>query len=112
MSKHTPGEWLLADADPTFVYVLNEGGSNRMFLKVQGGYASHSRMHRELTEIRELEACGRLICKAPKMADLLTRIYTECDERDEGNGGRFSVELMEELRQFVQKQQLEERDHG
>lgn len=40
-----------------------------------------------------------------KGMELLERIYTEADEQDEGKGGRFSVELMEELRRFVKEMQ-------
>lgn len=57
MTRHTPGPWMTADSDPTFVYALGDDGFNRFCAHVQDAHTSRA----------ELEANARLIAAAPKL---------------------------------------------
>ena len=58
--SHTPGPW--KHEDRTYVYALNEQGSNRFYVDVQRGRANG-----ELTQLAELLANARLIAAAPDL---------------------------------------------
>ena len=60
--KHTPGPW--KHEDRTYVYALNEQGSNRFYVDVQRGRANG-----ELTQLAELLANARLIAAAPDLLE-------------------------------------------
>lgn len=100
MSKHTPGPWESFKDDDDGIYEIGHrrcSAGTRVVAEVDFDFSARTR--------REQHANARLIARCPEMYSLLERIYTECDERDEGKGGRFSVELMEELRRFVEEMQ-------
>jgi hypothetical protein len=63
MSKHTPGDWLIAPSGKTFVYSLNEQGYNRFWAHVQGGNTAPM----ERTSEEELAANALLISAAPDL---------------------------------------------
>ncbi len=63
VTKHTPGPWLLADSDKTFIYALNDKGTNAFFAHVQD----------PRTNKEELEANAHLIAAAPDMLHALRR---------------------------------------
>ena len=75
--KHTPGEWL---RDGTTVYALNEQGTNRLVISVQGGfvYQPHDRAATadkyERTPDAEIEASARLVAAAPDLLAALKRL--------------------------------------
>ena len=75
--KHTPGPWL---RDGTTVYALNEQGTNRMVISVQGGfvYQPHDRAATADQYMRpldaELEADARLTAAAPEVYAALKRL--------------------------------------
>lgn len=52
MSKHTPGPYL---CDNTTVYALNEHGTNRVHISVNGGFVEQPRSH-HLKNVRTPEA--------------------------------------------------------
>jgi len=74
--SHTPSPWLIADDSyQTFVYALNENGTNRFDLSVRRGYErqpKHSEGSRTSTE--EIQANARLIAAAPDLLDVLEKI--------------------------------------
>lgn len=71
MGKHTPGPWFVEDDR---VWALNEGGTNRTYIQVQGGYVS--RETRERTSREEMAANARLIAAAPALLEALKDIAT------------------------------------
>jgi hypothetical protein len=82
-TKHTPGEWKIAgeDADKqTFVYALNDCGSNRFWFDIQPGWTDD----KQRTSNTELSANARLIAAAPALLealqDALTLLWPSTDE--------------------------------
>jgi len=71
--SHTPSPWLIADDSyQTFVYALNENGTNRFDLSVRRGYErqpKHGEGSRTITE--EIQANARLIAAAPDLLEAL-----------------------------------------
>tara|TARA_R110002153_G_scaffold105388_1_gene243772 strand:- start:18 stop:356 length:339 start_codon:yes stop_codon:yes gene_type:complete len=65
--KHTPGPWLQAKNDPSFVYALNQEGYNRFALSVQRGTDEDG----VSTTHDERAANGQLIAAAPDMLEAL-----------------------------------------
>lgn len=63
-TSHTPGPWLLAESDGTFVYALNEQGFNRFYAHVQDAH----------TPKEELRANAKLIQAAPDLLEALEEI--------------------------------------
>ena len=64
-TAHTPGEWKSAEDEP-FVYALNDGGTNRMWLSVQPGDVRRGG-ERVRTADDELRANAKLIAAAPEL---------------------------------------------
>ena len=87
-AKHTPGPWLIAEGDGTFVYALNGQGFNRFDIKVQGQKAP----------LDEMAANARLIAAAPDMlaaCELAERfINPHCDP--ENMDSREAVRVLRE----------------
>lgn len=72
-NKHTPGPWLVAGEDKTFIYALGPSGTNSFWAQVQ--YAGVDRISKE-----EAIANARLIAAAPETAaerDRLKEINAE-----------------------------------
>lgn len=63
--KGTQGKWLLSGSDKTFVYALNESGTNSFSLNINNDGK---------TDIEEQQANALLISKAPEM---LERLYQQ-----------------------------------
>lgn len=65
-NKFTPGPWLQADGDKTFIYALNDKGYNRFWFKLQ----SNTHIECEASQ-EELEANSDLIAAAPELLEAL-----------------------------------------
>ncbi len=59
--KHTPGKW---ERSGTTVYALNDSGTNRMTIHVNGGFVGSGR---ERTSDGEVEAVARLAQASPDL---------------------------------------------
>ena len=70
--KHTPGPWLQAKNDPSFVYALNQEGYNRFALSVQRGTDEDG----VSTTHDERAANGQLIAAAPDMLEALESLVS------------------------------------
>jgi len=70
MSRHTPAPWLIADG--TFVYALNERGTNVFYASLQRGWKGKNADI--VTPIAELEANAALISVAPDLLEALVRM--------------------------------------
>lgn len=67
MNKHTPAPWVIAENSKTFIYALNEKGTNVFFANVQDPHTSKE----------ELEANARLMAAAPDLLEALI----DCEKR-------------------------------
>ena len=74
MSKHTPGPWLIAGENKTFVYALGPMDTNVFWCDAQAA-------GKERAGKSELEANARLIAQAPRLLDALEQIADYIEER-------------------------------
>ena len=65
MSKHTKGKWEVSGENKTFVYALNEKGTNSFSLNINNDGK---------TSIQEQQANAKLIAHAPEMINLLIEL--------------------------------------
>lgn len=92
-SKFTPGPWLQADGDKTFIYALNEKGYNRFWFKLQ------SNTHKEWEASQEeLDANANLISAS-------TELFEACEEfvRKVECGEARSTKSYEQMKKAVAK---------
>lgn len=68
-TKHTRGPWLIADK--SFVYALNERGTNIFWAHACGGWKGQNADER--TSDEEVEANAKLIAAAPDLLAALTK---------------------------------------
>jgi hypothetical protein len=77
-TKHTPGPWKIAGEDAekqTFIYALNERGSNRFWFDIQPGWTDD----KQRTSSAELSANALLIAAAPELLEALRAITDQLE---------------------------------
>ena len=67
--SYTPGPWLISEGG--LVYALNEDGTNRMDIRLDGGYVRQASYRHERTTPEEVAANARLIAAAPELVEAL-----------------------------------------
>lgn len=79
MSAHTPAPWLIIE--PSFIYALNDDGTNRFDAYLRAGELSHDKhgQKRDRTSNEELLANTKLMAAAPDL--LAALIFTINDLR-------------------------------
>jgi hypothetical protein len=82
MSKHTPGPWLIAGENKTFIYALGPMDTNVFWCDVQAA-------GKEMAEKPELEANARLIAQTPRLLEALAPfaalLQSHNDTNEHGN---------------------------
>ena len=69
--KFTKGKWQIAGSENTFVYALNEKGTNAFSLNINNDGK---------TPLEEQQANALLISKAPEMLEMLNKCFYMCDK--------------------------------
>ena len=87
--KGTKTEWQLAEGDKTFVYALNEKGTNAFSLSINNDGK---------TSLKEQQANALLISKAPQILSQLIKLYNSIDSCID-----LTPELLKETQQLIKE---------
>jgi hypothetical protein len=85
--NYTKGEWEIANG--TFIYCLNEAGTNRFDCGLQRGWDDNG----ERTSRGELEANAHLIAAAPEMYEALKLMLERMESKMVGSDYGMAFEL-------------------
>lgn len=90
--KGTKGKWHVSDLDQTFVYALNEKGTNSFSLNINNDGK---------TDIKEQQANALLISKAPEMLKMLIEVH-HYQVHAEANDKHLRKRILELIKQATE----------